>query len=129
MTSTTATDKLAGDADPESTSKLNEEDAAGAGDSKQGVMGDGPKSLADIAKQHGGDAGNSGDLPQVSESKSSTGADGGADDASDPKRDGDGENEGTGEKWVKTSGLAADGGDFDATKPGAGREADRKYSR
>jgi len=32
----------------------------------------------------------------------------------------------TGERWVKTSGLAADGGDFDATKPGAGREADRK---
>lgn len=27
----------------------------------------------------------------------------------------------------KSTGLAADGGDFDATKPGAGREADRKY--
>jgi len=33
--------------------------------------------------------------------------------------------EGTGEKYVKTSGMAADGGDFDATKPGAGKEADR----
>ncbi|CAM1502817.1 Fc.00g075930.m01.CDS01 [Cosmosporella sp. VM-42] len=33
--------------------------------------------------------------------------------------------EGTGEKVVRASGLAADGGDFDATKPGAGREADR----
>jgi len=33
--------------------------------------------------------------------------------------------EGTGEKYVKTSGMAIDGGDFDATKPGAGREADR----
>ncbi|KAF2182054.1 hypothetical protein K469DRAFT_637513 [Zopfia rhizophila CBS 207.26] len=32
---------------------------------------------------------------------------------------------GTGEQWIKTSGMAADGGDFDATKPGAGREADR----
>lgn len=32
---------------------------------------------------------------------------------------------GTGEKWVKTSGLAAEGGDFDATKPGAGKEATR----
>jgi hypothetical protein len=32
---------------------------------------------------------------------------------------------GTGEEWVKTSGMAVDGGDFDATKPGAGREADR----
>lgn len=36
------------------------------------------------------------------------------------------EPKGTGEKWVKSSGLAADGGDFDATKPGAGREADRE---
>jgi hypothetical protein len=35
--------------------------------------------------------------------------------------------EGTGEQWVKTSGLAAEGGDFDATKPGAGKEANRKY--
>ena len=34
--------------------------------------------------------------------------------------------EGTGEIWVKSSGVAADGGDFDATKPGAGREAERK---
>jgi hypothetical protein len=32
---------------------------------------------------------------------------------------------GTGEQWVKTSGIAAEGGDFDATKPGAGREATR----
>ncbi|PSN66175.1 hypothetical protein BS50DRAFT_635326 [Corynespora cassiicola Philippines] len=32
---------------------------------------------------------------------------------------------GSGEEWIKTSGLHADGGDFDATKPGAGREADR----
>ena len=32
---------------------------------------------------------------------------------------------GTGEQYVKSSGVAAEGGDFDATKPGAGREADR----
>ncbi|KAF2669888.1 hypothetical protein BT63DRAFT_439060 [Microthyrium microscopicum] len=32
---------------------------------------------------------------------------------------------GTGEQVVKASGLAADGGDFDATKPGAGSEANR----
>ena len=36
-----------------------------------------------------------------------------------------GKEKGTGEEWVKTSGLAAEGGDFDATKPGAGREATR----
>lgn len=34
---------------------------------------------------------------------------------------------GTGEQYVKSTGLAADGGDFDATKPGAGREADREF--
>jgi hypothetical protein len=32
---------------------------------------------------------------------------------------------GTGEQWIKTSGMAAEGGDFDATKPGAGKEATR----
>ena len=33
--------------------------------------------------------------------------------------------EGSGHKWVKSTGTAAGGGDFDAAKPGAGREADR----
>jgi len=36
-----------------------------------------------------------------------------------------GKDKGTGEQWVKTSGIAAEGGDFDATKPGAGKEATR----
>lgn len=36
-----------------------------------------------------------------------------------------GKEEGTGTKVIKASGLAADGGDFDATKPGAGSEATR----
>ncbi|MCJ1259146.1 hypothetical protein MMC24_006981 [Lignoscripta atroalba] len=42
-----------------------------------------------------------------------------------PGQEGGEKSRGTGEQWVKSSGLAADGGDFDATKPGAGREADR----
>lgn len=33
---------------------------------------------------------------------------------------------GTGEKYVRSTGLAAHGGDFDAAAPGAGKEADRK---
>ncbi|KAF5877162.1 putative glycine-rich cell wall structural protein 1 protein [Botrytis fragariae] len=33
--------------------------------------------------------------------------------------------QGTGEKHIKSSGLVAEGGDFDAARPGAGREADR----
>jgi len=32
--------------------------------------------------------------------------------------------EGTGERYVRSTGLAADGGDFDATHVGAGREAE-----
>lgn len=35
---------------------------------------------------------------------------------------------GTGEQVVKTTGMPADGGDFDASKPGAGSEATRKIS-
>jgi hypothetical protein len=35
--------------------------------------------------------------------------------------------EGTGEQYVKSSGMVADGGDFDASNPGAGREADRMF--
>jgi len=33
--------------------------------------------------------------------------------------------EGTGDKYVKSSGMKADGGDFDASNPGASKEADR----
>lgn len=36
------------------------------------------------------------------------------------------ESEGTGTKYVESTGLVADGGDFDANRPGAGRDADRK---
>jgi hypothetical protein len=36
--------------------------------------------------------------------------------------------QGTSEKYVKSTGLAADGGDFDATRPGAGREAERELA-
>jgi hypothetical protein len=36
-----------------------------------------------------------------------------------------GKKEGTGTEYVKSSGLQADGGDFDATNPGAGAEANR----
>ncbi|KAI9808091.1 MAG: hypothetical protein M1827_007511 [Pycnora praestabilis] len=39
--------------------------------------------------------------------------------------DGGGKSEGTGEQWVKSSGMAGDGGYFNATKLGAGHEADR----
>lgn len=37
-----------------------------------------------------------------------------------------GNSSGTGEKYVKSTGLAAQGGNFDAAAPGAGKEADRE---
>ncbi|PUU73622.1 hypothetical protein B9Z19DRAFT_1094720 [Tuber borchii] len=40
------------------------------------------------------------------------------------KLDNETRGEGTGERYEKSTGLAADGGDFDATRPGAGREAE-----
>ncbi|KAI3547189.1 hypothetical protein CABS03_04868 [Colletotrichum abscissum] len=86
--------------------------------------GPGPRPLEAVAKERGGDAGNvkgssKGGLIGGEESKTDT----------EGKKEEDpnashGE-EGTGEKLVKATGLAADGGDFDATRPGAGREADR----
>jgi len=88
-------------------------DEVSADELKVDVTGPGPKPIDAVAREHGGDAGRdkeettapSGDAPKEGE-----------DDAKE---------KGTGEQYVKTSGLAADGGDFDATKPGAGREADR----
>lgn len=82
-------------------------------------MGDGPKPLATIAKENGGDAGN---LRTEADSEVADKAD----SKSDAERKKEEQSKGTGEEYVKTSGLHADGGDFDATKPGAGREADRK---
>ncbi|KAI0386211.1 hypothetical protein F5Y04DRAFT_275818 [Hypomontagnella monticulosa] len=92
----------------------------------QKLDGPGPKPLDEVARENGGDAGN------LDKDKSSKSLPGENPDASENKEeeDEDGPNakskgEGTGEQYVKSSGLQADGGDFDATKPGAGREADR----
>ncbi|EFX05659.1 hypothetical protein CMQ_3728 [Grosmannia clavigera kw1407] len=52
---------------------------------------------------------------------SSSAIPGGPNDPSVP----DSQEKGTGEKYVRSSGLQADGGDFDAANPGAGREAER----
>lgn len=80
------------------------------------TLGPGPRPLADLAREHGGDAGAAGS----GNNSESSGLKG--DDA-----DGDnGESKGTGEQYVKSTGLAADGGNFDVTQPGAGREAERK---
>jgi hypothetical protein len=66
-------------------------------------MHDGPEKLPDT---------------QAGRRESKVGNPGGQEHGAEPK--------GTGEEWVRTTGVHADGGDFDATKPGAGREADRE---
>ncbi|KAK7963712.1 hypothetical protein PG996_008599 [Apiospora saccharicola] len=85
-----------------------------------------PKPLDELARERGGDAGKVGDgATSSSVDKTETAGEkkDEAEDPNDPHAKSAGE--GTGEKYVKTTGLQADGGDFDATKPGAGREADR----
>lgn len=84
------------------------------------IEGPGPRSVAEVAREHGGDAGKA-----VYGEKTSSASKSKDDEEEDgPQKTSHGE--GTGEKHVKATGLAADGGDFDATKPGAGSEADRK---
>ena len=111
----------------------------------QKLDGPGPKPLEELARERGGDAGGSGSslTSPAASTTNASGAGAGAGDKSSSaslgqtsKASGAGESEdepnaeskgeGTGEKYVKSSGLKADGGDFDVTKPGAGREADRK---
>ncbi|KAI1757734.1 hypothetical protein F4782DRAFT_479627 [Xylaria castorea] len=84
----------------------------------QKLDGPGPRPVAEVAREHGGDAGND---STASVDKANKGEKETTKEGEEEKH----ENEGTGEKYVKTTGLQADGGDFDATKPGAGREADR----
>jgi hypothetical protein len=88
--------------------KKEAEDAA-----KVDTSGPGPRSLEEKAREGGG-----------------AGAGAGAGENDDDDDDGpqkESHGEGTGEKYVKSSGMVADGGDFDASNPGAGREADREY--
>ncbi|KAI0480998.1 hypothetical protein GGR56DRAFT_300275 [Xylariaceae sp. FL0804] len=85
----------------------------------QKLSAPGPKPLDEVARERGGDAGTTSAAPSA-----------GAAAEEKKEEEGDGPNakstgEGTGEQYVKSTGLQADGGDFDVTKPGAGREADR----
>ncbi|KAK0753274.1 hypothetical protein B0T18DRAFT_10401 [Schizothecium vesticola] len=92
------------------------------GDSPDKLLsGPGPRPLEVVAKEHGGDAGVS-PPPAPKQEVGGGGAPLERHDSGHSSDDGKG---GRGLKYVKSSGLVADGGDFDAAKPGAGREADR----
>ncbi|KAI1824828.1 hypothetical protein F4861DRAFT_538663 [Xylaria intraflava] len=81
----------------------------------------GPRPIEEVAKEHSGRAQDISAAPGGAKSGDEEGeAKGGGGDQQESK--------GTGEKYVKSSGVQADGGDFDAAKPGAGREAERKPS-
>lgn len=110
------------------------------------IDGPGPRPLEEIAREHGGDAGNAkADSIKSGEQQQQPGEPGALGGAEHRRRDsgkglgeeeqqregegeGKSEDQGTGEEYVQSSGLAADGGDFDASRPGAGREADREFS-
>ncbi|KAK3302497.1 uncharacterized protein B0T15DRAFT_543093 [Chaetomium strumarium] len=114
------------------------------------TSGPGPRPLADIAREHGWDAGaaKSESAPQTGSASSDLAQRAGQEEegVEGHRRRDSGKSlggeagggvEGTnklamkgkgvgGEEYVHSSGLKADGGDFDASRPGAGREADRK---
>jgi hypothetical protein len=106
----------------EAAAKSNVDDANNSidtGDNPAKVDGPGPRPIEQVAKEFGGDAGRA----KPDSLKKSDRGDDAEDDGDGPQKTSHGE--GSGEQYVKSSGLKADGGDFDATKPGAGREADR----
>ncbi|KAL7787033.1 hypothetical protein V8C37DRAFT_391216 [Trichoderma ceciliae] len=83
------------------------------------LTGEGPRPVEVVAKERGGNA-----AAVAGDAESSPSAPG----ETKPGADGEQENEqreATEEEYVKATGLAADGGDFDASKPGAGLDADR----
>jgi hypothetical protein len=86
---------------PESTPQIGTSDMAQRAGLEEGVEGHRRK---DSAKSLGGEAGGAGETKLAMRGK-----------------------EVGGEQYVHASGLKADGGDFDASRPGAGREADRKF--
>jgi hypothetical protein len=106
---------------PEDNDKDKDKDEA---EPKIDVSKPGPRPVHVVAKENGGDAGRSHEAD--SKTSSASALDSASDKAAkDKDAASESESKGSGEMYVKTSGVAADGGDFDATKPGAGREADR----
>lgn len=112
--------------DPKKEAERKNVDDTGALDASENpgkVDGAGPRPVEEVARDHGGDAG----AVAGAGAGQSASNEGGEKLGSSGEED-KGESKGTGEEYIKSSGLKADGGDFDATKPGAGREADRELT-
>jgi hypothetical protein len=108
------------------------------------LEGPGPRPLEEIAREHGGNAAAANEPPQQQRETTASSGVGGmvGEGAAGHQRKDSGKSlllddneegvkragkKGTSEEHVISSGLAADGGDFDASRPGAAREADREY--
>ncbi|TKA68345.1 hypothetical protein B0A49_04851 [Cryomyces minteri] len=105
--------------DPDRPSEANEArpnyNAGGFGVVEPSVSADPRSGQKPFQKEQGGDR------PMEEPSSEQTEAIRSKKDAAEDAAEG----KGTGEQYVRSSGLAADGGDFDVAAPGAGKEADR----
>lgn len=111
--------------------------------SSEKVLGPGPKPIEEVARSHGGDAGKAGSMSSRAkdEDDNSSSSSLSSEDEGDIKNKSQEEIEeagrrreqrkknkkGTGQIYIKSTGLQADGGDFDAARAGAGREAERTF--
>jgi hypothetical protein len=84
--------------------------------------GPGPRPIEKLAKEFGGDAGNA----PVEGTSHAPGTEAGSEEAADSSKKKNAPHDPKEDEYVTASGFVADGGDFDASKPGAGQEADRK---
>lgn len=94
------------------------------------LTGAGPRPVEELAKENGGNAAAAASNDAVSSSQEDNKSKPGQQQKlpEDNSQQNDGEKwEATEDEYVKTTGLAADGGNFDAAKPGAGAEADRMF--
>ncbi|EHK51040.1 uncharacterized protein TrAtP1_009914 [Trichoderma atroviride] len=93
------------------------------------LTGKGPRPVEELAKENDGNAAAAAAAPVATETDSSTAVSALTPEEKKPELSGTEQksntHEATEDEYVKSSGLAADGGDFDVTKPGAGLEADR----
>ncbi|PON21215.1 hypothetical protein TGAM01_v209941 [Trichoderma gamsii] len=91
------------------------------------LTGKGPRPVEELAKENGGNAAAVAAIPTEIDASNAVPAV--APEEKKPELAGNeqksNKHEATRDEYVKSSGLAADGGDFDVTKPGAGLEADR----
>ncbi|KAM0562665.1 hypothetical protein ACHAPJ_002355 [Fusarium lateritium] len=109
---------------PEQTDKgnkdLNDVDDTSEGTDAKLGDGPGPRPIEKLAKEHGGDAGNA-PVEGTSNKPTEVGSEGATESSKsenqphDPKED----------EYITASGFKAEGGDFDASNPGAGHEATR----